>query len=80
MDACHLYGLLADVGDRLAARIDAAVPVTICGELTEIRHRASNKNTSVSTPATPHNTSKKPSIRICLFSLFTFHHPAWTTA
>jgi hypothetical protein len=62
----------ADAADRLAARIDAAVPVTICGELTEIRHRTSNK-THLYPHLQPHIIqAKKRSIQICLSPLFTF--------
>jgi hypothetical protein len=72
MDAGHIFGLFADAVDRLAARIDAAVPVTICGELTEIRHSASNKNMSVSTLATPHNIKQKPKHPNLFASFLTF--------
>jgi hypothetical protein len=72
MDASHLHGLFADAVDRPAARIDAAVPVTICGELTEIRHLASNKSISVSTLGTPHNIKQKTKHPNLFVSLFTF--------
>jgi hypothetical protein len=44
MDASHLYGVFADAADRLAVRIDAAAPVTICGELTETTSPRLKKN------------------------------------